>query len=165
MDTKSLEMLDFPKIRELVAEYTSFSASRALAMSLTPLQDYARITSMLEQTAEARRLLMAEGGFSIGSAHDIRDKARLAALEGILEPLSLLEVQQTLNALHDLRRYLKSIAADFPLLWNIAEGIAELHQIEKDISTCLDPAGEVLDTASPAWADIRAQLRNTRGQI
>jgi DNA mismatch repair protein MutS2 len=165
MDIKSLEMLDFPKIRELVAEYTSFSASRALAMNLTPLQDYARITSLLEQTAEARRLLLTEGGFSIGSAHDIRDKARLAALEGVLEPLSLLEVQQTLNALHDLRRYLKSIAADFPLLWHIAEGIVELHQLEKDINACLDPAGEVLDTASPALANIRAQLRHTRGQI
>ena len=96
---------------------------------------------------------------------DVRDKARLAGLEGILEPLSLLEVQQTLAALHELRRYLKSIAADYPLLWSIVEGITELHQIEKDIESCLDPAGEVLDTASPTLSAIRQQLRETRGQI
>ena len=132
---------------------------------MKPLQDYERISLLLQQTAEARQLLTLDQGFSIGSAHDIRDKVKLAALEGILDPLSLLEVQQTLAALHDLRRYLKSIAGDFPLLWNIAEGIAELHQIEKDIAACLDPAGEVLDTASPALADIRAQLRTSRAQI
>ncbi len=165
MDDKSLEMLEFPKIRKILAEYTSFSASRNLTMSLQPLQNYDRISLLLQQTAEARQLLALDKGFSIGSAHDIREKVKLAALEGILDPLSLVEVQQTLTALHDLRRYLKSISGDFPLLWDIAEGITELDQIEKDIAVCLDPAGEVLDNASPALANIREQLRSTRSQI
>ena len=165
MDDKSLEMLEFPRIREILAGYTSFSASRELAMSLRPLYDYDHISLLLRQTAEARQLLRLDRGFSVGSALDIRNKVKLAALEGILDPPSLLEIQQTLAALHDLRRYLKSISEDFPLLWSIAEGIAELHQIEKDIAACLDPAGEVLDTASPALANIRAQLRESRGQI
>ncbi len=165
MDDKSLEMLEFPKIREILAEYTSFSASRNLAMSLQPLQNYERISVLLQQTAEARQLLTLDRGFSIGSVHDIREKVKLAALEGILDPLSLVEIQQTLAALHDLRRYLKSISEDFPLLWNIAEGITELDQIERDIAICIDPAGEVLDNASPALASVREQLRNTRSQI
>jgi len=165
MDDKSLQMLEFPHIREILADYTSFSASRELALGLQPLQDYAQISRLLQQTAEARQLLTLDKGFTIGSAHDIREKTKLAALEGILDPLSLVEVQQTLAALHGLRRYLKSISEDFPLLWEIAGGIAELHQIEKDIGACLDPAGEVLDTASPDLANIRSQLRTARSQI
>jgi DNA mismatch repair protein MutS2 len=165
MDEKSLEMLEFPKIREIIAEYTSFSASRELVMNLAPLQDYERISLLLQQTAETRSLLDWDKGFSIGSVHDIRDKARLAALEGILDSLSLLEIQQTLSALHELRRYLESIASEFPMLWNIAKDIVELQQIEKDIASCIDPAGEVLDSASPTLAGIRAQLRTTRAQI
>ena len=144
MDDKSLEMLDFPKIKGILADYTSFSASRELALSLTPLFDYDRITLLLKQTAEARQLLSLDKGFSIGSTVDIRDKAKLAALEGILDPPGLLEVQQTLNALHELRRYLKSIMEECPLLWSIAEGIAELDQIAKDIGACIDPGGEIL---------------------
>jgi DNA mismatch repair protein MutS2 len=165
MDEKSLEMLEFPKIREILADYTGFSASRELAMNLTPLQDYGRITLLLQQSAEARELLELDKGFSIGSVHDIRSKVKLATLNGVLDPLSLLEIQQTLNTLHDLRRYLKSIAQEFPLIWNVAEGIADVQQIEKDIAACIDPAGEVLDSASPALADIRAQLRSARAQI
>lgn len=165
MDNKSLEMLEFPRIREILAGYTSFSASRELAENLQPQYDYEEISLLLRQTAEARQLLGLERGFSIGNVLDVREKARLAALEGILEPLSLLEIQQTLAALHEVRRYLKNISEDFPLLWEIAGGIVELRQIEKDIASCLDPAGEVLDTASPALADIRRQLRETRGQI
>jgi DNA mismatch repair protein MutS2 len=165
MDDKSLEMLDFPKIKEILAGYTGFSASREMVMALRPLHDYERISLLLRQTAEARQLLRSDRGFSIGTAVDIRDKARLASLEGILDPASLLDVQQTLAALHELRRYLKGISGDFPLLWNIAEGISDLQQIEKDIAACLDPGGEILDTASPALANIRARLRDSRGQI
>ncbi len=158
-------MLEFPRIREILADYTSFSASRELADNLQPQYDYEEISRLLKQTAEARQLLGLDQGFAIGNVLDVREKTRLAALEGILEPLSLLEIQQTLAALHELRRYLKSVSEDFPLLWEIAEDIVELRQIEKDIAGCLDPAGEVVDTASPALADIRRQLRGTRGQI
>jgi DNA mismatch repair protein MutS2 len=165
MDDKSLEMLEFLKIRETVAGFTSFSTSRELAFTLKPLQDYERISLLLRQTAEARQLLNLDRGFSIGSMLDIREKTKLAALEGVLEPASLLEIQQTLAALHELHHYLNSIREDFPLLWGIAGGIVELKQIEKDIGTCLGPDGEVLDTASPALSDIRQQLRATREQI
>jgi DNA mismatch repair protein MutS2 len=165
MDDKSLEMLEFPRIKEILAGFTSFSTSRELALALKPLHDYGRISLLLRQTKEARQLLNLDSGFSIGSVLDVREKTGLAALEGTLEAASLLEIQQTLAALHELHRYLKTIAKDFPLLWDIAGGIIELKQIEKDIGNCLGPDGEVLDTASPALADIRRQLRETQGQI
>ncbi len=165
MDDKSLEMLEFPRIKEILAGFTSFSASRELALALNPLRDYERISLLLRQTAEARQLLNLDRGFSIGNILDVREKTRLAALEGVLETASLLEIQQTLAALHELYRYLKSIRGDFPLLWDIGGGIVELRQIEKDIGSCLGPDGEVLDTASPTLSSIRQQLRETRGQI
>ncbi|OGO31416.1 MAG: hypothetical protein A2Z29_04635 [Chloroflexi bacterium RBG_16_56_11] len=165
MEHKSLEMLEFPRIREILAGYTSFPVSRELALSLEPGCDFERITLALKQTAEARQLLGLDRGFAIGTVADVRDKVRLAALEGILDPPGLLEIQQTLAACHELRRYLKSLSGDFPLLWDIAAGIVELRQIEKDIGACLDPGGEVVDTASPALASIRQQLRETRSQI
>jgi len=165
MDDKSLEMLEFPRIREILAGFTSFSASRELATTLKPLQDYEQISLLLRQAAEARQLHGLDPAFSIGGVLDIREAAKMAALESILEPQSLLEIQQTLSSLHQLRSSLGKLSSDFPLLWNIAEGIVELRQIEKDIASCLDSSGEVLDTASPNLANIRHQLREIRGQI
>jgi len=165
MDDKSLEMLEFPRIREILAGYTAFPISYELAIGLRPLDDYEHISLLLKQTAEARTLFNLDKSFSIGNVLDVRETVKRAALESILEPQSLLDIQQTLSSLNLVRRYLSDISSDFPLLWDIAGDIVDLHQLEKDIGKCLDPAGQVFDNASVALADIRRQLRESREQI
>ncbi|MFC1962014.1 endonuclease MutS2 [Chloroflexota bacterium] len=165
MDNKSLEMLEFPQIKELLAGFTSFSASRELALDLQPLHHPERIMKLLGQSAEARALLTQESGFSLGGISDIRDVVRTAALAMTLDPPTLLDVKQTLSALREAHASLKEISADFPLLWKIARDITPLPQIEQDITSCIDPSGEVLDTASPQLASIRQQLREMREQL
>jgi len=165
MDNKSLEMLEFPRIREIIAGYTTFVVSHELAMQLEPCTDREKVLRLLNRTAEARQLLTLDVGFSAGEIGDIRETLKMAALQSVLEPLSLLEIQKALSSLHELRRYLGASATDFPLLWNIVKDISDLKQIEKDIATCIDPSGEVVDSASPALGDIRRQLRDTREQI
>ncbi len=165
MDDKSLEMLEFPRIREILTGYTRFTISRELALNLKPGTDYEKVSLLLQQTAEARQLLALDKGFAIGEIPDIRETLKMASVQSVLEPQSLLEIKQALSSLHHLRRYLSGSAADFPLLWDIASDIVELNQVERDIASCIDISGEVVDSASPALADIRRQLRDTREQI
>jgi DNA mismatch repair protein MutS2 len=165
VDNKSLEMLEFHRIREILAGFTSFSTSRELALNLEPLFDYDRISRLLQQSAEARRLLAEEPGFSIGGVHDIREAARTAALGKILEPLTLVEIQQTLTASRQLRRSLSRQSKGFPRLWETVSGITEMPQLEKDIGNCLTPAAELLDSASPKLSAIRQRLKKAREHL
>ncbi len=165
MDSKSLELLEFPQIREILAGFTSFSASRELALNLQPLSDYDQILLRLKQSTEARQVLSLEPGFSIGEVKDVRETAKLATLGKILEPKDLVEIGQTLAAMSQLRRSLKLIASEFPLLWAIADGIVELKPLEKEIGRCIAPNGEVNDHASPGLAMVRQKLREIRGQM
>jgi DNA mismatch repair protein MutS2 len=165
MDNKSIEILEFPQIKSILAGYTSFSASRNLALALEPLADYDQVSLRLRQSAEARRLLSMDSDFSIGGVADVREKVGLAAREGILDPMSLVEIQQTLAAMRQVRSHLRQMSAELPLLWDIAAGIVELHQAEKEIARCLSPSGEVLDRASPELAAVRHQLREARQHL
>jgi DNA mismatch repair protein MutS2 len=165
MDAKGLELLEFPQIREILAGFTSFSASRALAFNLQPLSDCEQVSLLLRQSAEARHLLSLEPGFSIGGVIDIREAVKMAARGKVLEPRSLLEIQQTLTAIRQLRGSLEKLPGEFPLLWSIAKGMVELRQLEKGISSCLSPSGELLDSASPGLAAVRQQLRQVREQL
>jgi DNA mismatch repair protein MutS2 len=165
VDERSLEILEFPQIRAILAEYTSFSASHELALELKPLVDHDRISLLLGQSAEARHLLVMEPGFSIGGVSDIRQALWLASMEGILEPKSLVEIQQTLSAMRQMRSSLGKMSAELPLLWDIAKDIAELRQVEKELARCISPHGEVLDRASPDLSVIRRQLRDEREHL
>ncbi|MDO8568628.1 MAG: endonuclease MutS2 [Dehalococcoidales bacterium] len=164
MDDKSLEMLEFPQVREILSGFTSFSASKQLVYGLKPLSNLERISLLLRQSAEARRLL-SEQNFSIGGVYDIRETVGLAARGKVLDPANLLQVLQTITATDQIRSSLKRLSGDFPLLWDIASGITELHELEKSISRCLAPTGELLDSASPKLASVRQKLRRTREEL
>jgi len=165
VDDKSLEILEFPRIREILAGFTAFSASHELALDIQPLSDYEQISLLLRQSAEARRLLSLEPDFSIGTVFDIRQAVALAAQGKILEPRTLIEIRQTVAALCQLRSIVGKLSEKLPLLWNIADGIVELRQLEKDIAKCVAPSGELLDSASPTLAAVRHQWKEVRQQL
>ncbi len=58
----------------------------------------------------------------------------MAARGKVLEPLNLVEIQQTLNSLHRLHSGLKRWAKEAPLLWGIGSGIIELKELERENS-------------------------------
>lgn len=158
-------MLEFPQVREILAGFTSFSASRDMVTNLQPLSDFERVSLLLNQSAEARHLLTLEPGFSIGGVFDVCETVKMAAIGKILEPHRLIEIQKTLAAIHQLRSRLGKLSGECPLLWDIAERIAELRHIEKSITDCITPTGELHDNASPRLASVRRQLKGAREQL
>ena len=165
MDDKSLEMLEFHRIRGILAEFTSFSASREMAINLQPRSDYEQISLLLRQSAEARHLLVLEPQFSIGGVIDIRETVGMAARGKVLEPQTLVEIQQTLVATCQVRGKLGKLSEELPLLWNIAGGLVELRQLEQDIGRCFTPTGELLDSASSKLAAVRQSLQRKREHL
>jgi len=91
MKDKSLEMLEFPRIREMVAGYTAFAISRELALAMHPSTDSAHILRLLKQSAEARHLLSIEPDSSIGGIFDVREAVTLAARGKTLELETLVD--------------------------------------------------------------------------
>src|SRR3990172_12103648 len=158
LDDKSLEILDFPKIKQILAGFTSFAAGRQLALDLQPLHDYQSIATLLRQSAEARYLLVLEPSFSIEGMWDIRPEVKMASLGRVLEPNSLLQVQQTLSSIVTARNRLKRSANELPLLWTIAAPIAVPEDVGKRIAHSLSPDGQVLDHASDRLSGVRRQL-------
>jgi DNA mismatch repair protein MutS2 len=165
MDDSSLEMLEFPKIREILAGYTSFSASRELALNLKPSVDPGIVALLLQQSKEAQRLLSLKPDFSIGGAHDIRETVRTAAKGKALDPKTIIEVRDTIASIRIVRSNLQKLSEQVPALWHIASGMVEHPDIEKEIGRCITPAGEIAESASPKLAALRWQLKETRQRI
>jgi DNA mismatch repair protein MutS2 len=159
MDEKSLQTLEFPKILDRLAGYTSFSASGDLARALRPTTDLDEAQVRQQRTTEARSLLDVNADASVGGAHDIRPLVDLAAHGGVLAPTELLEVKNTLIAARTLGRVFERHGTQFPNLAAIGTLLPPPAGVVDSISRAISERGEVLDHASPRLATIRRDLK------
>lgn len=109
MDSKTLNVLEYPKVLERLAVHCDFSASRELARTLQPTTSYDLALMRLQETTEARHLLSVHD-VGIGGARDIREKVELARRGGVLEPQDLLDVKSTLIACRELKKTLEKFS-------------------------------------------------------
>ena len=165
LDKASIEMLEFPRVRERLANYTSFPAGRELALALQPTSDAGWVQLLLKQSAEARRLISVRPDFHITEAYDVREDVTRAQKGALLDAATLLKVLKTVTACRLARNGLSKMADDLPALWGVAREISALTEIEGEINKCLSPTGDVLDSASAHLADVRYRMRDTRRQL
>ena len=158
MDSKTLSVLEYPKVLERLKTFCDFSASMELARSLEPTDSYDLALARLAETSEARKLFSIQD-IGIGGAHDIRAAVDLAARGGVLDPQQLLDVKSTLISSRDLKKSLERKTEEYPRLAQLALGLAESHGLVDAISRVLSERGEVLDSASPKLGALRREIK------
>lgn len=159
MDAKSLSMLEFPKVLERLAGYADFPVSAELARGLRPTADLQEALARQAVTSEARRLLSVKSEVGIAGARDVRPLAERAERSGVLLPTELLEIKSTLIAARELFRTLENKQAEYPHLAVIAQPLAPPPGLIEAISRTVSERGEVLDSASPKLASLRAEIK------
>ena len=159
LNEKVLGVLELPKVLERLAEQTSFSASRELALALRPAVEPGEVAHRQRLTTEARRLLDLKPTIGIGGARDVRPAVQRATLGGILEPQELLDVRETLASARAIKSGVVRLADDVPALADLAQIVVDRPSLEAEIGRCIGERGDVLDSASPALARIRSELK------
>ena len=159
MDTKTLQVLEYPKILERLVGFCDFSASMELARQLEPTNSFDLAIARLAETSEARKLFSTNDNIGVGGAHDIRPAVDMAARGGVLDAEQLLDVKSTLISSRELKKSLERKTEEFPRLAQIAAGLPEAHGIVDAISRVLSDRGEVLDSASPKLATLRREIK------
>ncbi|NLJ80534.1 MAG: endonuclease MutS2 [Firmicutes bacterium] len=162
MEEKSLKVLEWPKVKKLVAAKTSFSLGRQKVEQLVPSADKEEVTARLALTSEALRLLNRYGDAPFGGAGDIRPMVKKARLGGILEAEQLLPVQDLLYSSKNLKGYLSK--EEGPLK-GLGDSLSSLSDLEKEIERCIDEDGYVKDGASRELRRIRSRMRALAARI
>lgn len=169
MNPKALTILEYPKVLQKLAAYTSFSAGRELALALEPGSDLDEVQARLDVTSEAVRLLQLKPDITLGGAHDIRDLIRQAEMGGAIPALSFLDIESTLVSSRTLRagimRLAESHPDELPNITETARHLANLPMLEQAITRTIAPNGEVLDTASAALANIRSSIKTAYNRL
>jgi len=157
VDARSIALLEFPLVRERLADKTSFAPSRRLAEALVPESDPILVARGHDETDQARSLLSERPGVGVGAAHDIGPAVERSARGGRLDPAHFLELADTLDATARLQTALADDRR--PLIHALARELHPLPAIRSTLARSFDPAGELLDTASPRLGGLRAAVR------
>ncbi|MBZ0317538.1 MAG: endonuclease MutS2 [Anaerolineae bacterium] len=159
MNEKSANILELPKILEKLAQYTSFSGGRELALNLTPTPDLSVARELQRETTEARSLLLAKPETHMGGVTDVREAALSCRRGFVLEASTLLNIRSTLRRATNLKRTVGKLGSQFPLLSAIVDTLEECTTVQNEIGRVLDDTGMILDSASVKLATIRRELR------
>ncbi len=165
MQPKYWKTLEYDKIVNRLAGYTSFSAGRELAESLEPSTDLDLVRQRQKETSEAKALLDMRPDVTVGSARDVRPLVYSAEVGATLDPSDLLTVRNTLQSAGRLRRILSRFSDRFPLLADTADRLEECPHLVEEISRCLNDQGDVVDAASPALGRIRREMAITHDRL
>src|SRR5262245_1996738 len=97
MDAHTLGLLEFDKVRELLAGYSAWSLGKELARQLEPSTDADKVRTDLALVTEMTEALGMGQAPPFGGLHDVRLTVRRAAIGAMLTADQLLEVADTLN--------------------------------------------------------------------
>ena len=84
MQEKSLRVLEFYKIREMLTERAASELGKARCAALVPENDYVRIGQLQQETEEAATLIARTGVQPIGAFDDVEAQIGRARVGGVL---------------------------------------------------------------------------------
>ena len=158
MDAHTLDLLEFDKVRGLLADGAATSLGAELARAVEPSRDVKKIRDDLALVSEMVRALEAGHSPPFGGVHDVRLIVRRAAIGTMLTVEQLLQVADTLTATGAFYRYRMRLDSSLQRLIDMLAPIEDLGPVAKTITGCIDGRGHVLSSASPDLAEIRRKL-------
>ena len=159
---RTLELLEFPRIREALASHTHTPMSHERVLALTPVYDAAAVAELQQETAEA--VLLLDESSSLALPHDPRPLVQRTALGGTLSGSELIAVADGLDVARSAKALVGAARSRTPLLRSLTRNIADLRPLERELRAKLTPAGELKDDASPLLRQLRTESRDSYHQ-
>jgi DNA mismatch repair protein MutS2 len=165
INDRTLRVLEFTKIREILAEGALTEAGAEKCRNLVPFDDMSQVQAAQAETEEATVILHYIGGHPMTPFPDVRAALGICEKGGTLSAGMLLNVAELLRAARAARDALVTERENTPILRGMAEGIFTARNLEKDITDAIISEDEIADRASSELMNIRRHLRGAQERI
>ena len=162
---RALRVLEFTKIREMLAQHAITEEGKQRCLELTPYHDLGDVNHALAETEEAVVLLTYLGQNPLVSYPDVRESIARAQKGACLSPRMLLDVSAFLRAARAARSALVRDRDDTPILTGLASRLTVLERVETDINDAILSEEEIADRASTELYQIRRQIRSANERM
>ena len=167
MNEKSLRILEYNKIIEMLSAKAHSKAGKLLCDGLKPIDNLNEVISSLQNTDDALKRLIKNGNISFAGNKDIRQSLLRLKKGSSLNALELLLICDLLEASSRVKSYLKKEHPDdeddsLDKYYAMLEPLTK-HSLE--IRRCIISEDEIADDASSELKAIRRHIKGTNDKI
>ena len=167
MNNKTLRILEYNKIIDLLTEQATSDAGREICYKLKPMTDLADIQQAQQETADALTHIYQKGNLSFYGLSNPEGSLKRLEIGGTLNIKELLAICKLLEIARQAKAYYRDargeVSADS--LQDYFGGIEPLTPLQEEIRRCIIDEEEISDDASPVLHDIRRQMKVTNDRI
>lgn len=153
----TLGMLEYESIKEEMASYAVSYEGRLRIQKLVPMERRAQIEQAIEETAEAKELLLTGASVPLPSLEGIDTVMSLLGTGYLFTEKDFTAIQTFLYSCGQLKKYMASKGALAPRIGLYAASLYELAQLQQEILRCIRH-GAILDGASRDLDRIRRRM-------
>ena len=165
MQERNLRVLEFGKIRDMLAAHAVTDPGRAACLALEPSGDFETVRALQAQTEEADTVLAYSGGNPMAYFKDVREYLKLASVGATLSAKALLDVAEALKASRVVRAALVTDRENTPLLTEMGSRLSTNRSLEEEIFSDILSEDEISDHASQDLYDIRRHIRQINDRV
>jgi DNA mismatch repair protein MutS2 len=166
MQQRTLQVLEFDKIREILAQGAVSEMGRALCLALQPETSFSMVNRMQAQTEEAAAALARLGYHPVPAFENIAPQLKKVQIGSVLSARELLLCANCMRAARSVRQVLvREGEHERTSIEELAQSLVSLREVEQEISRAILSEEEIADQASPELASVRRQIRAANERI
>ena len=170
MNEKTIQKLEFNKIKEIVSEYAITYIGKNLSMSMQPIENLNDLQKALKQTTEASTLLYRKSSCPISEIANIEIHLKKLRSNQFLSIKELLELTTILRIAADLKKYFSNEEdnidmSEFVYTTPLFENLYVNKSIVDTINHSILDENTLSDNASNELYSIRKNIRSKEQEI
>lgn len=158
MNKRSLRILGFYQVQNMLVRLAPSRMSKEIARRLKPVCDAEEVARSLNDTEEAYRCLQSEASVPMGGIVDIRPALEKARRDVTLEGQDCIDIWNNVRRYGDIRQYFMDKGEEYPQLAEKAEGIDDFSLISHKMAGVFDQNHQIRDNASPELMRLRNRI-------
>lgn len=161
MDAKTLRVLEFNKIINMLKQYAVSDMGKAIAEKLQPSTDINEIKTSQRETSEAVSMILKKGSLGLGGLRSVEEYIKRVNVGGVLNIGELIHIGDFLRVSRRAKDYAKSESKNdsFPIIEPYFNSIETVNDLEREIERCIPSPTEIADDASRALKEIRRSIK------
>lgn len=167
MDKKSLNVLEFDKIKYMLVNEAVTAGGKTLCEALLPCCDKYAVVRGLKETGEAESLVIKKGTPPLSPIGEVKGSVMRAEAGGTLSPRELLNCAHVLRIANEIASYIneEDFENNYPYLADLCRGLFTDKRTSTRIISAIISEEEIADDASQTLMNIRRKVKSYGAQI